>query len=98
MKYLQGTGSPGAIGRRTQAVALMGVPILALAGVFGSISATVAQSPAASSEPVASAPAGNVTLTLETYEDATTLDAFKAGLAACTDPLGITINVVDVPG
>src|SRR5262249_7212137 len=63
----------------------------------GSISATVAQSPAASSEPAAS-PGSNVTLTLETYEDATTLVVFKAGLAACTDPLGITINVVDVPG
>src|SRR5262249_11407470 len=98
MKYLQGARSRGAIWRRTRAVAVIGVPVLALAGVFGSMSATVAQSPAASSEPAASAPAGNVTLTLETYEDATTLDVFKAGLAACTDPLGITINVVDVQG
>jgi raffinose/stachyose/melibiose transport system substrate-binding protein len=40
----------------------------------------------------------NTTVTLETFEDAATLDQFKAALAACTDPLGITVNVVDVPG
>jgi raffinose/stachyose/melibiose transport system substrate-binding protein len=97
MKHLQGASAPGAIGRRTRAVAVIGVPVLAFAGIFGSISATVAQSPAASSEPAASG-AGNVTITLETYEDAATLDVFKAALAACGDPLGITVNVVDVPG
>lgn len=97
MKHLQGADTPGAIRRRTRAVAAIGVPALAFAGIFGSISATAAQSPAASSEPAASA-AGNVTITLETYEDAATLDGFKAALAACGDPLGITVNVVDVPG
>ena len=67
-------------------IAAIGIPALALAGTIGSPMATGAQSFA------------NVSLTLETFEDAATLDQFKAALATCTDPLGITVNVVDVPG
>jgi raffinose/stachyose/melibiose transport system substrate-binding protein len=71
--------------RWTRGVAAITIPVLALAGVFGSIGSAAAQY-------------DGVTLTLETYEDAATLDQFKTALAACSDPLGITVNVVDVPG
>lgn len=106
MKDLQSVAShpTGAIRRRATTFALVAVTAIALVGCSGSGTTTAspgASAPASSeaSAPVASASAASdVTLTLETYEDAATLADFEAALAACTDETGIKVNVVDVPG
>lgn len=104
MKDLQSAAShpAGAIRRRATTLALVAVSVVAFTGCSGSSGPTgtagaSAPSTSGASTPPASA-TSDVTLTLETYEDAATLDAFKAALQACTDQTGIKVNVVDVPG
>src|SRR5262245_50673929 len=110
MKYLQSAAyrPGGATWRRAPAVALVAVALVALAACSGSSSpsaSAAAASAAAASAPAGSAPASapaaskfDVTLKLNTYEDATNFPNFKAALDACTAATGVKVNVENLPG
>jgi len=108
MKDLQSVGllPTGAIRRRATTFALVAMTAIALVGCGTSGGASASAGASAPATSGASAPAesaaasgfGDVTLSLETYEDAATLADFEAALAACTDATGIKVKVVDVPG